>query len=449
MTTFMQPPNGNGIRRSWRGRIMLLLLLASVVGPPAAAAQEQLTLRETIDAAIAANLDLKAAREGTAAARSIQAAERTRFFPSLSASYQYRRNDEATRTEGVGITAPEDEYSFVGTVSQPLFTGFSNLNRYRIAQLGLDAARIETQIARREVILDAKTVFFTILKAKKLKAVAEQAVRQLTAHRDVARHFHEAGMTPLNEVLKAEVELANARQELVSADNDLEIARSRLNLLLRRPLDTTFTLDETIQIVSFDRSLDFCIRTAEENRLELKIARLDVEIAEKEIRLGKTDYFPSVDLEGNYYQRGDDWDLDGGPGISNPHRWDVTAVASWTFWEWGRTGHTVREKRSRMAQARYNQEEISDQVQLEVKSAYLRTKESEKNIITAKQAVAQARESFRISTERYKEQVATSTDVLDAQTLLTRTMSSYYRALYDFMISKASLFRAMGLEIIG
>ncbi len=449
MKTPMRPHNGSSITRPWRVRIGFLLILASVVAPSAAAAQEQITLRGAIEAAIAANLNIKAAREGTTAARSVQAAERTRFLPSLSASYQYRRNDEATRSEAGGITAPEDEYTFVGTVSQPLFTGFSNLNRYRIAQLGLDAARIETQIARQEVILDAKTVFYTILKAKKLKAVSEQSVRQLTAHRDVARHFHEAGMTPLNEVLKAEVELANAQQELVSADNDLEIARSRLNLLLRRPLSTPFTLDDTIQVVSFDRSLDFCFRTAEENRLELKIARLNVEIAEKEIRLGQTDYFPSVDLAGNYYQRGDDWDVDGGPGISNPHRWDVTAVASWTLWEWGRTGHNVREKRSRMAQAQYNQEATSDQVQLEVKSAYLRTKESEKNIITAKQAVAQARESFRISTERYKEQVATSTDVLDAQTLLTRTMSGYYRALYDFMISKASLFRAMGLEIIG
>ena len=60
--------------------------------------------------------------------------------------------------------------------------------------------------------------------------------------------------------------------------------------------------------------------------------------------------------------------------------------------------------------------------------------------------IEQAKENLRINQERYKEQVATTTDVLDAQTLLSRTMTNYYNALYDLKISKASLSRAMGQE---
>ena len=63
-------------------------------------------------------------------------------------------------------------------------------------------------------------------------------------------------------------------------------------------------------------------------------------------------------------------------------------------------------------------------------------------------AIEQEKENFRINEERYKEQMATSTDVLDAQTLLSRTMTNYYNALYEFKISKASLFRAMGQEVM-
>jgi len=77
----------------------------------------------------------------------------------------------------------------------------------------------------------------------------------------------------------------------------------------------------------------------------------------------------------------------------------------------------------------------------------LKTKESENNIITVQKAIEQAKENLRISRERYKEQIATSTDVLDAQTLLSRTMTNYYNALYDFKISKASLYRAMSMEL--
>jgi len=71
---------------------------------------------------------------------------------------------------------------------------------------------------------------------------------------------------------------------------------------------------------------------------------------------------------------------------------------------------------------------------------------SEKNITTIETAIEQAKENARINEERYQEQVATSTDVLTAQTLLFRTMNNYYRALYDFQIAKASLHREMGQE---
>ena len=89
-----------------------------------------------------------------------------------------------------------------------------------------------------------------------------------------------------------------------------------------------------------------------------------------------------------------------------------------------------------------------DNIRLEVKNAYLRTQQAEQAIITVEKAIEQAKENYRINQERYKEQVATQTDVLIAQTLLTRTMTNYYNALYAFKISKATLYRAMGQEVV-
>ena len=60
----------------------------------------------------------------------------------------------------------------------------------------------------------------------------------------------------------------------------------------------------------------------------------------------------------------------------------------------------------------------------------------------------QAKENYRINEERYKEQVATSTDVLDAQTRLTRAQSNYFNTLSVFNIAKAALDRAMGLDVV-
>ncbi len=441
-----QHPRAGGRDRSGVGRILSGLFLFMFCGLAPVAGADVFTLEATIQQALDANLGLKVSGKEIDAARAIRNIRRSEFLPTFSAAYQYSRIDMSSRA---GVVVPEDEYTFVGSIHQPLFDGFSRLNRFRIAKLGLDAAELAEQVERQDVIFGAKELFFTILKARKLVEVAQQAVVQLEAHKDAAHNFYKVGMTPLNDFLEAEVELANARQTLITARNRVEIAKSNLNRLLHRPVNAPTRLEDDGRLVSFGKDLEFCLAEAEANRLELKIARMDVDIARREKDLGKQGYYPSVDVQGNYYRRGSEWDVDGGSGIDDASSWDVTAVARWTFWEWGKTRYTVEEKHSRLIQARYEQQAIRDQVQLEVKQAYLNAKEAEQNILTVRQAVEQARESFRISEERYKGQVATSTDVLDAQTLLTRTMSTYYNALYDFKIFKAALFRAMGLEVLG
>ena len=161
----------------------------------------------------------------------------------------------------------------------------------------------------------------------------------------------------------------------------------------------------------------------------------------------KKDYYSSVNLQGTYLRPGEEWDAQGGIGaFGDSSGWTVSVIASWDFWQWGRTNFGKKEQLSRVAQDKLSKTEIFDNIRLEVKKAYLRTEEAEKAIVTIEKAIQQAKENFRISNERYKEQVNTSTDVLDAQTLLSRTMANYYNALYTFKISKASLYRAIGQE---
>ena len=101
-----------------------------------------------------------------------------------------------------------------------------------------------------------------------------------------------------------------------------------------------------------------------------------------------------------------------------------------------------------MSQAKYSRADTLDKISLEVKQAFLRIQESEQNILTVEKAIEQAKENLRITEEQYKEQVATETDVLVAQTLLTETLTNYYNALYDFKIARAVLNRAIGQEVL-
>ena len=431
------------INQNFLSLFFIFVIVLSVVFPAFSEAEEPITLKQTIENAIKANLGLQVSKEEIKATEATKKAQRANFFPTLSATYRYERND------GENILNPEKKYTFVASFTQPIFVGFSLLRQYNIAGLSLDAAKIEERLMRQNIILEAKTTYFVLLRTQKLLNIAQETVTQISSQKEVAENFYQVGMTPLNDLLQAQVELANAKQELIIAKNNMENAESDFNTLLRRPIDTPVAIEDILDYSPFEKDLDYCLAKAENNRLEITIADLNVEIGEKELKLARKDYYPSISLQGNSYGMGTEPDLsDPSRDLTDHRSWDIQAVATWNFWEWGRTSYGIDEKVSRFSQAKLRKKEILDNIQKEVKKAYLRTQEAEKAIITVEKAIEQAKENFRINEERFKEQMATSTDFLVAQTLLSRTITNYYNALYAFQLAKAALYRAMGQEIL-
>jgi len=436
--------------------ITLVLLISFPVFTTAGADNGRFNLSQTIETALEANLELQRSKDEIEAAAAAKSARGTEFFPTLNARYGYLKRDNPTR-QSLGIqngqivdvlTNPEDEYNFVTSFSQPIFTGFALYNQYKIADLGLDIAEFTQKLTRQNVILDAKNAYYSILKTQKLAGVADETVKQIAAQKDVAENMYQVGMSPLNDLLQSQVQLANAKQALITAKNNLAVAKSQFNTLLRRPINAPVSVVDILDFTPWEHDIDYCLAQAKELRLEIEVADLEVQIAQKDYKLSQGDYFPSVNLVGTWTKRGTDWDVDGGEGIGDKDFWDIRATASWDFWQWGRTRYGVKEKLSRISQAKLRKQQILDNIDLEVKEAYLKTQESQRNITTIEKAIEQAKENLRITEERYKEQVSTTTDVLVAQTLLTETMTNYYNALYDFKIAKAILYRSLGQEIL-
>jgi outer membrane protein TolC len=429
--------------------VFLWLAPAFATAQPAG---EALSLQDTVEQALKANLGIKRSLEEINAAEAVRHSSMTKFLPSLGSSYTYiHRNEERTQPSLLGtgapiVTSPQDQYTFTTSFTQPIFTGFGLINEYKLTELGLDRAEVSSKLTRQDVILDSKNAYFSVLKNQKLLEVAQQTVTSIASQKEVSENFYKVGLSPLNDLLQSQVQLANAKQQLTTAQNNLEISRANFNTVLRRPVNTPVLLVERVDYSVFQEALDDCIAQAQKNRLEIQIADVDIDIAEKQVKLTEKDYFPSVNLTGAYARTGDEWQAHGGEGISDSAGWNVQATATWDFWQWGRTGYGRKEKLARLAQSKYKKTEITDNINLEVKQAYLRTKEAEQNILTIEKAVEQAKENLRITEEQYKEQVATQTDVLVAQTLLTQTMTNYYNALYDFKIAKAVLLRALGRE---
>ncbi len=158
------------INKNFLRPFFVFVIVLSVVFPAFSVAQEPaetITLKQTIENAIKANLGLQASREEIKATEATKKAQLTYFLPTFSATYGYKLREEETGqslslidpfpTLTTVITVPEDEYAFTASITQPLFAGFDLINRYKIASLGLDAAKIEERLVRQDIIFEAKT----------------------------------------------------------------------------------------------------------------------------------------------------------------------------------------------------------------------------------------------------------------------------------------------------
>ncbi|OHE22985.1 MAG: hypothetical protein A2X92_09595 [Syntrophus sp. GWC2_56_31] len=440
----------------------MIFAAASASGVRAAETAKPLSLQECIETALKQSVLIRAAREGVLGAEAQQKEAFTGFLPKFSTSYSYSRlNTEPTVTSpSTSITFPppigsvtipsntyqvgtKDNYNWFLEARQPLFAGGGILANYEANRLAADIARLEEAAMVRDIVREVKVSYFNILKAEKTLVVARQSVEQLTAHRETAQNFYNVGLIPRNDLLYAEVELANSRQFLVRAENGVEMAKAKLNTLLRRGISAPVGVEDILNAPPYKKGLEACIVEALENRPEIRSHLLRVEQARSIVKLLKSEYYPNVSLVGNYAKYGDTPGVAGSP-YKPQENWYILAVATWNFWEWGKTEQRVASGQSRENQAAHILTNLRDQIALEVKNAFLLLHEAQAQIQVAKKAIEQSEENYRINSERYREQVGTATAVIDAATILTKARSDYFNALGDFNIGRANLERATG-----
>ena len=431
-------------------KIMMVYLFLVLVGGSAWGREEPkvFSLRDAVEVALERSPAIHSAREGMKGADYLRKAALTDFLPTLRTEYDFTYLDQAPYyISATGIRATvgtRSNYSWATGLDQPLFRGGAIYWSYRLAKLGVDLSKVFLELAKQDLILQVKETYFNILKAQKIREVAVQSVEQLEAGEKVSKAFYDVGIIPKNSLLQTQVELAQAKQDLTSAGIQLDIAKATFNTLLRRDVRTEVEVEDILEYRPMEVPFEEALETARKNRAELREVELNVKSAEREVQLARSEYFPAVGLSFNYERVGDNPSVSGSKFVDEDG-WTFMATARWPFWQWGKKRQLVREKKTRLIQAQDAVVQVEDSISLEVKGAYLRLREARDKIGVAEVAVEQAEENFRINAERFKEQVATTTEVLDAQTLLTQARSNYFNALSDYLIARARLDRAMGI----
>lgn len=414
------------------------------------AATLELDLEETIQRALLTNPSVKIAEYNRKAAKADYSAAKGARGISISLSHDSGRGgyaDYAMRsvnggtkilTKGIG-----NSHSNSITASLPIFTGGELQGQIGQAKANYRSMLSAEEQAYNEMKETATTGYFNMLNATNMKALRQESVDRLQAHLDNVIAQYNVGIVARADVLRSEVELANAKQDYITASNEYDVAEATLNNIIGTPLGTTLLLKDRLQYEPYDNDMAYCLAYSEQHRPELKQAEYAIDSAEAALVVARSGHMPKVyaNASNNWGGNGSDW-----PG-DDDENWSVGVTASMNVFDSGVTWSKIHAAQENLAKAKESQRQIKDNVELEVRTDYLNLREAEKRITTTQVAVASAEEDYHIAVVRYQAGVGTNIDVMDAQEALTQAKTNYYQALYNYNTSKAALNTSMGVGV--
>ena len=429
--------------------ITSLIFLVSSFGSIAASAKERYSLKECLNLAHQSHPRIQLQHFQTVQAEALSKAAKTEFLPKLEAGYSFMYQDKINSYDIDGLSFPantHDLYNLDITLTQPLFTGFSILENYRLAQLGIKEAQAEEELARLEITYETVAAYFDYLKQLKFAETAARTVARLEAQARDSQLFFDNELIPLNDLLYSKVKLSQALQQQRRVKTGVLLNRARLATIIQIDRDNLFTLADEPTHETMDFSLDKATAIALAKRPELRLANYAITSAGHQVKLAQSDYYPNLSLQASHTRMGDKFTVDGDGITSTPYNTFVSIGATWKLWEWGRRGHQVESARAGVEEARQTLMQVEDEIALEIKNNFENAATSYRNIATAAEEVELGKENYRVTKLRYQNQLSTATEVLDSQAALTQAEASYYNALYEYNIQLAGLARAAGVE---
>ncbi|QJA05999.1 TolC family protein [Thermosulfurimonas marina] len=427
--------------------LLFWILLWGALAGSVLAESPVLTLKECEKLALSRYPALKAALFQKEAAQAREKAAFREHLPKLYGTYEYRayRDPELIKTPfGAYPLRDREEALLAITVRLPVFHGLAISTRQALAKLRVRLSAVEEARLRQEILLKVREAYFGLVEAEKEVELARKSLARRRAHLKDVRGFLRQGLVARNQLLEAEAQVEEARYRVAAAESRLAVARARLNLLLQRPLSAPLKVVPEFPQRPLKASCENLVKSAFEHRPEVRAAELAIRMREKEVRLARSRYFPWLDLEAQYYKRGDTFALSENPYGDRENAW-VGLSLNWEIWDWGLRGQEVAAARAELAAQKFLLQEVKDQVALEVKEAYLQLRAARRQVEAARKGVAAARENFRLVRARFREGLSDTTEVMDAETLLLQAETHEVSALSAYEIARARLAHAVGL----
>jgi outer membrane protein TolC len=409
-------------------------LIVRALDPMASAAKYN--LEQCIAIALEKHPSLKASAGAIKANESKVGQARANYYPQFNLSTSYQR---VGLNSQFGSTLDSyDQYSTNVSVGMTLFDFGKTSAQVKIQDLTVTASKADYEDVMTLVVLNVKNAYYTLLQTQRNLVVAVDTMQQFQQHLDQANAFFRIGTKPKFDVTKAEVDLGNARLNVLKAENAVRAARITLKDVMGIPENVDFAIVDNLAFQKSDLQLNDVLNTAYSNRPNLRSVIAKREATEKSIDLAKKGYYPVLSGSAGYGYSGTDFPLSSG--------WNAGATLSFPLFTGLSTKYQVDEARANLEVLKANEDSIRQGIRLDVQQAYLNVQDAAEQISVAEMTVGQANDNYELASGRYRTGVGNPIEVADATITLNNARAALNSALYNHKTAQAELEKAIGAK---
>ena len=435
-------------------RLTSIRFLAVAILIPGLFAQTplQLSLKQAVDMALApdGNTRVKLAEEAIQQAEARSAEARAALLPDIEGAVSEQNQTRNLRAFGFTFpnvpilgfiiptfVGPFDVFDARASVTQSIFD-FSSIRNYQAAKVTAEAIKADNQGTRDQVTDQVARAFLAGLRAQAGLDTAKANVELSEALLKLSQSLKTAGTGTGIEVTRAEVQLANDRQQLLVAENALERSHLELLKVIGLRLENPVELNGALGYVPTENvDVTQALSIARANRAELKAQQYREDSARLSHSAVKFERLPSLEAFGDYGSSGTAIDN------SVPTR-TYGASLKIPIYDGGRRDARRAESASLYRQEQIRMQDLRDQVELDVRVAIENLRSADAEVKTAEDGLKLSENELAQAQRRYKAGVTNSVEVTDAQTRLQRARDNRINALYNYNLARIDLGTATG-----
>lgn len=418
---------------------------------------QPISLKRAVELAIKNNPNLQTARLNLERSQQELREAKAALYPSLSTEVNFSETGsealfkaedvtddiplDGSNQQSIEFNQDNSTTSFEGglNLTYNLYTGGGRGARIEQAEKRVSSSQLNLEAATLETRFEAVRDYYSLQSADSQVEIEQSAVDEAQQTLQDAQLLQQAGIGTKFDVLRAEVELANAQQRLATVSAEQSTARKQLAATLNVGQQVELkTADEIEPAGTWQLSLEESIVTAFKNRAELQELLVQREINQKQKQIALAAVRPQIDLVASY-NVGDTLDDD----VNLTDGYTVGAQLNWNLFDGGAASAQAKQSETDIA---INETEFANQrntIRLRVEEGYFSLAANQGNIVTSQKALELANESLSLARARFQAGVGTQTDVIQAQTELTNARGNYLSAIIDFNQSLNQLERAV------